>query len=103
MFAQKVQDVVLFAAGERFEVVQHEQCGLPRDQIVGALDLVVGARPDAVLFDEINQQALPTLISETLTAQSSDVDTVSGATYTSESYRASLQTAIDDARAAATA
>lgn len=51
----------------------------------------------------INQQALPTLISETLTAQSSDVDTVSGATYTSESYRASLQTAIDDARAAATA
>ena len=51
----------------------------------------------------INQQALPTLISETLTTQSSDVDTVSGATYTSESYRASLQTAIDDARAAATA
>lgn len=51
----------------------------------------------------INQQALPTLIQSTLTAQSADVDTVSGATYTSDSYRESLQTAIDDARAAATA
>jgi uncharacterized protein with FMN-binding domain len=51
----------------------------------------------------INERALPTLIADTLTAQSADVDTVSGATYTSESYRASLQTAIDDARAAATA
>lgn len=52
---------------------------------------------------QINQQALPTLIESTLTAQSSDVDTVSGATYTSDSYRESLQTAIDDARAAAIA
>lgn len=51
----------------------------------------------------INERALPTLISETLAVQSADVDTVSGATYTTDGYRASLQTAIDDARAAAVA
>lgn len=53
--------------------------------------------------DEINDQAVPYLESEALAAQSADIDTVSGATYTSEGYRQSLQTAIDDARAAATA
>ncbi|MFH9822648.1 FMN-binding protein [Streptomyces bobili] len=44
--------------------------------------------------------AVPTLISETLEAQSADIDTVSGATLTSEGYKESLQAAID-ARAAA--
>jgi uncharacterized protein with FMN-binding domain len=48
----------------------------------------------------INSRALPYLIEETLSAQSADVDTVSGATYTSDSYQASLQSAIDAARAA---
>jgi uncharacterized protein with FMN-binding domain len=48
----------------------------------------------------INDRALPYLIEETLSAQSADVDTVSGATYTSVSYQASLQSAIDAARAA---
>ena len=48
----------------------------------------------------INQYALPTLISEAVSAQSADVNTVSGATYTSKSYRASLQSAIDAAKAA---
>lgn len=48
----------------------------------------------------INQQALPTLISEAISAQSADVDTVSGATYTSDSYKVSLQSAIDAAKAA---
>lgn len=46
----------------------------------------------------INQRALPTLISESLSAQSADVSTVSGATYTSVSYRVSLQSAIDAAK-----
>ena len=46
----------------------------------------------------ISSQALPVLIEETLSSQSADVDTVSGATYTSEGYRASLQSAIDAAR-----
>ena len=48
----------------------------------------------------INQRAAPRLNSEALTAQSADVDTVSGATYTSNDYRRSLQSAIDAANAA---
>jgi uncharacterized protein with FMN-binding domain len=48
----------------------------------------------------INARALPTLRSEVLTAQSAQVDTVSGATYTSDAYTQSLQSAIDQARAA---
>nr|WP_307783625.1 FMN-binding protein [Streptomyces spinoverrucosus] len=39
--------------------------------------------------------AVPTLIKETLEAQSADVDSVSGATITSEGYKESLQAAID--------
>ncbi|MFK0153402.1 FMN-binding protein [Streptomyces sp. NPDC090499] len=39
--------------------------------------------------------AVPVLISETLKAQSADVDTVSGATITSDAYKESLQAAID--------
>ncbi len=48
----------------------------------------------------INQRAVPQLNSEALTAQSAEVDTVSGATYTSDDYRRSLQSAIDAANAA---
>jgi uncharacterized protein with FMN-binding domain len=39
--------------------------------------------------------AVPKLIAETLTAQSADIDSVSGATITSEGYKQSLQAAID--------
>ncbi|MGW3725840.1 FMN-binding protein [Streptomyces sp. NPDC000851] len=39
--------------------------------------------------------AVPTLIEETLEAQSADIDAVSGATITSEGYKESLQAAID--------
>ncbi|EME58507.1 FMN-binding protein [Amycolatopsis decaplanina] len=39
--------------------------------------------------------AIPILQEETLTAQSADIDTVSGATSTSESYIDSLQAALD--------
>jgi uncharacterized protein with FMN-binding domain len=39
--------------------------------------------------------AIPVLQEETLTAQSADIDTVSGATATSESYVKSLQAALD--------
>jgi hypothetical protein len=46
----------------------------------------------------INARALPILIESTLTAQSADIDTVTGATATSEGYKASLQAAIDAAR-----
>ncbi|QCD58901.1 FMN-binding protein [Streptomyces hawaiiensis] len=39
--------------------------------------------------------AVPQLIEETLRAQSADIDTVSGATITSDGYRESLQAALD--------
>ncbi|NUU06503.1 FMN-binding protein [Leifsonia sp. C5G2] len=44
---------------------------------------------------EINQQALPMLEQEVLASQSANIDTVSGATYTSEGYIRSVQSAID--------
>ncbi|MFI7547495.1 FMN-binding protein [Actinoplanes sp. NPDC049599] len=46
---------------------------------------------------EINAYALPVLKQETLAAQSADIDTVSGATVTSEGYLESLQSALDAA------
>jgi uncharacterized protein with FMN-binding domain len=39
--------------------------------------------------------AVPKLIEETLQAQSADIDTVSGATVTSDGYKESLQAALD--------
>lgn len=49
------------------------------------------------LSRNINADALPKLRSETLAIQSAKVHTVSGATYTSNAYRTSLQSAIDKA------
>lgn len=46
---------------------------------------------------EINSYALPQLKSEALAAQSASIDTVSGASYTSDGYRQSLQSALDSA------
>lgn len=46
---------------------------------------------------EINSRAVPQLNAEVLAAQSADIDTVSGATVTSDGYRSSLQSAIDAA------
>ncbi|MEV4508496.1 FMN-binding protein [Dactylosporangium sp. NPDC049525] len=46
---------------------------------------------------QINARALPILTRETLAAQSADIDTVSGATVTSEGYKTSLQAALDAA------
>lgn len=45
----------------------------------------------------INSQAVPVLVQETLQAQNAQIDTVSGATYTSDGYTRSLQSAIDAA------
>jgi uncharacterized protein with FMN-binding domain len=44
---------------------------------------------------EINAQALPILIQETLDAQSAKIDMVGGATVTSDGYLQSLQSALD--------
>jgi uncharacterized protein with FMN-binding domain len=45
----------------------------------------------------ISQYAAPTLRSEALQAQSAQIDTVSGASYTSDGYAQSLQGALDQA------
>jgi uncharacterized protein with FMN-binding domain len=52
---------------------------------------------DEQLSDLINAHAGPLLLQRTLKAQSADIDTVSGATYTSDGYRQSLQSALDKA------
>jgi uncharacterized protein with FMN-binding domain len=46
---------------------------------------------------EINSYALPVLVQETTSAQSANIDMVSGATVTSEGYLQSLQSALDKA------
>jgi uncharacterized protein with FMN-binding domain len=46
---------------------------------------------------QISNRAAPVLRQEVLSAQSADVQMVSGATYTSEAYLTSLQSAIDQA------
>ena len=50
--------------------------------------------------EEINAYAVPTLVQETLDAQSAQIDMVSGATVTSEGYLQSLQSALDQAHLA---
>jgi uncharacterized protein with FMN-binding domain len=47
---------------------------------------------------EISQFVAPILRSEAIQAQSAQIDTISGATYTSDAYRSSLQSALDRVR-----
>jgi uncharacterized protein with FMN-binding domain len=49
----------------------------------------------------INNRATPILRSEALSVQSANIDSVSGATYTSEGYAQSLQSALDQSRGGA--
>ena len=49
--------------------------------------------------EQISNQAAPLLRSEVLAAQSASVATISGATYTTDGYLSSLQSAIDKAKA----
>ncbi|MDX3569957.1 FMN-binding protein [Streptomyces sp. ID05-47C] len=51
--------------------------------------------------DQITANAVPKLNQAALTAQSADIDAVSGATFTSEGYKKSLQSAIDKMKASA--
>ncbi|WP_433074130.1 FMN-binding protein [Dactylosporangium sp. CA-052675] len=60
---------------------------------VVALQVPSGNRRDR----EINSYAVPALHDEVLRAQSADIDSVSGATVTSDGYRRSLQAALDAA------
>jgi uncharacterized protein with FMN-binding domain len=47
--------------------------------------------------DQLNGRALPQLTEDALAAQSADIDAASGATYSSEGYLTSLQSALDAA------
>ncbi|MCA9329671.1 FMN-binding protein, partial [Candidatus Saccharibacteria bacterium] len=47
---------------------------------------------------QLSQRASSSLTKQTITAQSANIDGVSGATYTSEAYITSLQAAIDAAK-----
>ena len=68
---------------------------------------VTGSKIDNVSFlqltafdgrsQEINSAAAPILLQETISAQNSQIDTVSGATYTTDGYVQSLQSALDKA------
>jgi uncharacterized protein with FMN-binding domain len=63
---------------------------------ITAVDVV--QEPDSNNRDqEINADAVPQLVSETLQAQNAQIDMVSGATYTSQGYVQSLQSALDQA------
>jgi uncharacterized protein with FMN-binding domain len=63
---------------------------------ITAADVV--EQPDSNNRDqEINAEAVPQLVQETLQAQNAQIDMVSGATYTSEGYVTSLQSALDQA------
>jgi uncharacterized protein with FMN-binding domain len=54
--------------------------------------------PDGTMRDvQINEFALPELNQEAISANSANIDAVSGATYTSQGYISSLQSAIDKA------
>lgn len=64
-------------------------------QIVNATAILY---PTETLADKaVNNTAIPALEAATLTAQSAEIDTISGATATSQGYRSSLQAALDAA------
>jgi uncharacterized protein with FMN-binding domain len=54
---------------------------------------------DRARSQDISNQAAPLLHDEVLQAQSAQIDTIGGATYTSDSYAQSLQSALDKAHA----
>lgn len=64
-------------------------------------DVVVVTSPQDHHSARINDQAIPVLTEAAIASQGAEVDLISGATWTSESYAASLQGALDAARAAA--
>lgn len=79
------------AAQTRYGTVQ-VQLVVSDGQVVTATAI---AYPTGGRDGEISSWAVPQLQDETVTAQSADIDTVSGATFTSEGYISSLQSAID--------
>jgi uncharacterized protein with FMN-binding domain len=73
------------------------QITVRRKRLVAARAL---AHPVGGHSDEVNAAAIPALNGETVRTQGAGIDAVSGATYTSEGYRTSLQSALDAAHRA---
>jgi uncharacterized protein with FMN-binding domain len=65
----------------------------------GTITDVAATYPLAGESATINPRAIPKLKQEVLTAQSAKIAAVSGATYTSQAYLTSLQSALDSAKA----
>ena len=65
------------------------------------VDVKLVSEPGDRHSNQINNIAVPMLTESAVASQSANVDLVSGATWTSESYAESLQAALDAARAAA--
>lgn len=63
-------------------------------------DVVLVSSPADNHSSRINSQAVPILTQSAIAAQGANVDMVSGATWTSQSYATSLQAALDQAKAA---
>ena len=78
--------------------VQVQATFSPDGQLIDVTALQTPYRDDKSV--RINDAAVPQLNAEALTAQNAQVDTVSGATYTSDDYSRSLQSAIDAANSA---
>jgi uncharacterized protein with FMN-binding domain len=85
------------AAQTRYGPVQ-VQISVQGKRIVAA-DAIVYPTQDR-RDQEINSYAIPQLDDEVLQAQSASIDAVSGATFTSEGYLSSLQSALDQAHSA---
>ena len=79
-----------------FSVIQ-VRATLTRGRLTGVE--TVELTGDGPHTEALNARAEPILRAEALKAGSADIDVVTGATYTSESWRDSLQAAIDAARA----
>jgi uncharacterized protein with FMN-binding domain len=65
----------------------------------GKIADITATYPTGGQTGSINNRAIPRLRQEALTKQSAAVSTVSGATYTSDAYKKSLQAAINAAKA----
>ena len=79
-----------------FSVIQVQATLDRRGRLVGVRTLALSGSDSHP--NELNARAEPILREAALEAGSAEVDTVSGATYTSESWIDSLQAAIDEAR-----
>lgn len=83
------------------ETVTHRYGSVTVDVTVESGEIVDVSAATTASHDQSEsyiEKAVPTLRSEVLSAQSADVETVSGATYTSEAYLTSLQSALDEAQ-----